>query len=105
MKFKENDIENIIIDLLEKQGYEKIIPSKDWDGILQKNIFINNNILREALKRINSDININDDILDSVLKEISNLANPSLFERNLQFQEYLTKGITINTKTKPNPHL
>jgi len=98
----ESLIEESIIELLQKLGYEFIEDDYSWiqDRTLDK--FINEDLLYEALVRIN---NISDEkILSQAINTIKRIDNPSLFERNMKFHQYLVDGITVESKDyKVNP--
>lgn len=98
----ESVIEETIISLLENIGYELIDEKNYWISNRQLDEFINEDLLKESLIKIN---NINDDdILTDAINKIKRLENPSLFERNFTFHKYLIDGVTIETKKhKINP--
>ncbi len=92
----ESLVEETIVSLLQNKQYELIDEHDSW--ILDRKLdeFINKNILINSLKKIN---NINDeDLLNEVFKVITQLENPSLFERNYTFHKLLIDGITIESK-------
>lgn len=92
----ESVIEESIISLLENKGYELIDENNNW--ILNRNLdeFINEDLLRECLIKINK---INDDnVIQDAINTVKRLENPSLFERNFAFHKVLIDGITIESK-------
>lgn len=96
--FYEYDIENTIIELLKNKDYEFADETDSWISNRQLDEFINKELFIECISRIN-DI-YDDNILEEAYKTIIRLDNPSLFERNLVFHNYLIDGITIEDKTK-----
>lgn len=92
----EQDVENVIISLLERNGYEFIDEKYSWIEDRKLDEFINKDLLLECLRKINKDID--DNILLEAINVITRLENPSLFERNFSFHQYLIDGITIDSK-------
>src|SRR5574344_1450226 len=91
----ENVVEESIIALLQKIGYE-YVENDDWILNRQLDEFIDESLLKRCLVRINS---VKDPtIIDEAIKTIFRIDNPSLFERNRQFHEMLTEGITVEDK-------
>ncbi len=92
----ESVIEEAIIELLQRQGYELIDENNDWVLNRQLDEFINKDLLLECLEKING---IHDtEILKEAISAICRLENPSLFERNFVFHKFLIDGITIESK-------
>ena len=92
----ESVVEETIISLLQKQGYEFIETDYQWIRDRRLDEFVNVELLYECLSRIN---NTNDkDVLDQVINKITRIDNPSLFERNHIFHKYLINGITVDSK-------
>lgn len=101
--FHENEVENTIISLLQEKGY--LLKDKNNDQWFQKrnfDEFINEDLLKESLIKIN---NINNEVVvEQAINYIKRLDNPSLFEKNYNFQNILINGININQKdAKINP--
>lgn len=93
---KESVVEESIIKLLKNIGYEFIEKDDYWVKNRKLDEFINEDLLKDSLKRINK---INDDeIIDEAIKTIKRIDNPSLFERNFEFHQILLNGITIESK-------
>lgn len=92
----ENVIEETIISLLQNKGYELIDENDNW--ILNRNLdeFINEELLRECLIKINKISNNN--VIQDAINTVKRLENPSLFERNFAFHKILIDGITIESK-------
>lgn len=91
----ESIIEESIVSLLEKKGYELIDENDPWVLNRKLDEFINRELLFEQIKKINK---CSDEIIDRTIDSILRLENPSLFERNRKFHDYLTNGITIESK-------
>ncbi len=92
----ESVIEESIISLLQNKGYELIDENDNW--ILNRNLdeFINEELLRECLMKINKISNVN--VIQDAINSVKRLENPSLFERNFTFHKILIDGITIESK-------
>lgn len=92
----ESVVEESIISLLQNKVYELINENDNW--ILNRTLdeFINEDLLKECLIKINkmSDMNVIDDAVNAIKR----LENPSLFECNFAFHKYLIDGITIEAK-------
>lgn len=94
--FHESEIENSIIELLKKKDYQFLDENDYWVENRQLDEFINKDLFLECIARING--TQNQDILGEVYRTITRLDNPSLFERNLSFHNYLIDGITVEDK-------
>ncbi len=98
----ESMIESSIIELLQKLNYELIDENDEWIANRTLDEFINEELLRESIIRINK---MKDEkIISSAINIVKRLENPSLFENNMQFHKYLIGGINIDSKDyKVNP--
>lgn len=92
----EKNIEDCIILLLKEKGYEYLNSNDHWFSNRSFYDYINKDLFLACLKKINKINNFN--ILNDTYNKITRLDNPSLFERNLIFHNYLVNGITIDTK-------
>lgn len=92
----ESVVEETIISLLEKKGFNLIDESDFWVQNRKLDEFINRELLIDCLKTINKIYD--EDILDEAVNVILRLDNPSLFERNFIFHKYLINGVTIESK-------
>ena len=83
----ESVIEESIISLLQNKGYELIDENDNW--ILNRNLdeFINEELLRECLIKINKISS--DNVIQDAINAVKRLENPSLFERNFAFHKIL----------------
>lgn len=95
-------IENTILSLLQKKGYELIDESYNWISTRKLDEFLNEELLRNSLIKINK---LDDEnVIQEAINKIKRLDNPSLFERNSIFHDFLVNGITIESKCfKVNP--
>ncbi|MHC5521497.1 type I restriction endonuclease subunit R [Metamycoplasma hominis] len=95
--FKEEVIENTVIEILKQNGYQFIEKQSDiWLNERLNDEFINKNLLSEQLKRIN---NIDDnEIIQEAINRIQRIENPSLFECNFEFHKILINGCIIESK-------
>lgn len=92
----EKIVEETIISLLQKKGYDFLDRTDEWVQTRNLDDFINHDLLMNALEKINP--GLSDEILEETIKTIERIDNPSLYERNYQFHKYLTDGITIESK-------
>lgn len=93
---QESVVEGNIISLLESVGYKYLGNNDSWVQNRQLDEFINHDLLLECLQRINP--GVDDDILEEAIKTVLRIDNPSLYERNYKFTDYLINGITIESK-------
>jgi type I restriction enzyme, R subunit len=109
-KLTEEKIENFLINLLEKLGYEYkygviIAP----DGEKQERNAYSDVILRDRLSHVISNLNpsIPHDAQYQAQREIFNIASSDLLNNNEIFHKYLTEGITVeyqkNGETRGEP--
>ncbi len=91
----ESDIENLVIDLLQEQGYKYISPEELEPERSDLSSVILLNRLRTALQKLNP--NQPQEILDKAIKQILNLPHPhqNLIENNEAFHKMLIDGINI----------
>jgi type I restriction enzyme, R subunit len=105
-RIHESVVEESIISLLQDQGYEFVDTatgsSSYWLVNRQLDEFLNEELLRECLQRINPKLPSDD--LEEAINVIKRIDQPSLFERNDVFHKYLVGGITIEDQRLPiNP--
>jgi type I restriction enzyme R subunit len=105
-KIHESDVEGSIISLLQKQGYEFVDTfegsASSWFRDRQLDEFLNEELLRESIIRINPKLPYDD--LEEAINIIKRIEQPSLFERNEVFHRYLVDGITVEDQKLPiNP--
>ena len=102
--FNEGTIENSIIELLQKNGFEFLDFDDTWLNERKLDDFVNKEVLLNALIKINE---LNDlDILNEAINGIMRVDNPSLFERNFLVHKMLVEGVTIESnKYQVNPHI
>lgn len=91
--FYESDVERTIIESLVELGYSYVGDDNEWLQERKLSDFINEQVLMTQLIKINKGVNIK--ILEEAVKTIMNIDQPSLFERNRIFHNYLIDGITI----------
>ena len=98
----ESVVEETIISLLQNKDYEFIDENDYWVSNRKLDEFFNRELLEDCIRRINK---ISDEvIINEAINNLTRLDNPSLFERNLKFSNYLLNGITIGSKNyKVNP--
>ena len=105
-KFREKDVEDVIVSYLQKNNYEFINKeNNNWfksrlDGV--HNPYINVDLLLETMKKFNKYDNT---VLQDAVNELIRIDdNSSLFEKNFTFHQMLINGITIERKNvKSNP--
>ena len=102
MQIYEMTIEETVIDLLQKEGYELIADDDFWVINRKLSDFINDELLLAQLKKINN--NVREELLIETIATIKRIDHPSLFVRNKQFHKMLVDGITIeDNKSDINP--
>ena len=102
MQIYEMTIEETVIDLLQKKGYELIADDDFWVVNRKLSDFINDELLLSQLKKINK--NVKEELLIETIATIKRIDHPSLFVRNKQFHKMLVDGITIeDNKSDINP--
>ena len=102
----ESDVENVIIDKLTDLGYEFLNPEENdensWVCARSLDEFIDVSLLRTQLQKINKGVKVG--LIDDAISSILRITNPSLFERNRIFHDYLTRGIEVETgNNESNP--
>lgn len=102
----ESDVENVIIDKLTDLGYEFLNPEENdensWVCARSLDEFIDVSLLRTQLQKINKGVKVG--LIDDAISSILRITNPSLFERNSIFHDYLTRGIEVETgNNESNP--
>ncbi|CDR30954.1 Type-1 restriction enzyme R protein [Acholeplasma oculi] len=95
-KFSESELENALIALIDKHDLYQYMDNEtdSWISTRNLNDFINDKLLIEQLRLINPDVR--SEIILEVVKRIKFIDNPSLFERNRIFHNYLVNGITVD---------
>ncbi len=101
----ESDVENYILKLLSKLGYEtKFGPDISPDGFYKERNTYEQVILTErlynSLRNINS--GIKDSELEEVFKKLTREHSQDLIVNNKNFHKYLTDGIDIETRDSSN---
>jgi type I restriction enzyme R subunit len=94
----ESDVEDFILDKLVNIGYTYINNEQDencWTSMRSLDEFISIDTLRKQLIKINRDIKLS--YIEEAIGYIKRIDNPSLFERNRIFHNYLTDGIKLET--------
>ncbi len=98
IKITESSIENYTLELLQKQGYDFIIPEQ-WEKERENlNNVILNSKLYNTLVKLNP--HIPEDVIEYAYKQLININNIDLIETNAEFQNYLTDGIPVEYSTK-----
>ena len=92
----ESVVEEAIIQLLQNCGYDLIDETDKWISDRQLDEFFNRDLLLSCLERINGIHDLN--VLNDAINTATRLENPSLFERNFTFHNYLIKGVTVDSK-------
>ena len=88
--FKEEQVEQAIIEQLQGLGYEYIYGpeiERDYKEVILKDIFL------KSLFRINPDITI--EIADEVYRKVRNFTNIGLVQANYEFYHMLYVGVEI----------
>ncbi|MEA4162720.1 type I restriction endonuclease subunit R [Mycoplasma sp. 4404] len=100
--FNEATIENSIIELLEKNGFEFLNFDDSWLSERKLDEFINKEVLLNSLIKINKFDDL--EILNEAMNMLMRVDNPSLFVRNFLVHKILVEGVTIESnKYQVNP--
>lgn len=104
-RITESDIEQLAIELLEKQGFQYIYaPDIAPDGERPERQAYDEVILTERLQNAIHKINptIPADAQQEALKIIQRIHSPELLANNEDFHRYLTEGITVHYQKDGN---
>lgn len=104
-RITESDIEQLAIELLEKQGFQYIYaPEIAPDGERPERQAYDEVILTERLQNAISKINptIPADAQQEAFKIIQRIHSPELLANNEEFHRYLTEGITVHYQDDGN---
>ena len=94
----ESDVEEYIISKLESFGYDYLNNEDDefcWASARQLDEFINDEVLRNRLVKINKGINLS--LIDDAITTIKRISESTMFARNRIFHSYLVNGISVET--------
>ena len=94
----ESDVEEYIISKLESFGYDYLNNEDDefcWASARQLDEFINDEVLKNRLVKINKGINLS--LIDDAITTIKRISESTMFERNRVFHSYLVNGISVET--------
>ena len=89
----ESDIENLAIELLEKQGYSYLSPEKQEMERENLSDIVLRNRLKAAIDKLNP--NIPEDAKEQTLREVINLPSQNCIENNETFHRMLTDGVSV----------
>ncbi|MEE4197528.1 MAG: type I restriction endonuclease subunit R [Bacteroidales bacterium] len=104
-KITESNIEQLAIELLEKQGFQYIYaPDISPDGSKPERASYDQVLLTErlqnAIRKINPSIPL--EAQQEALKTIQRIHSPELIANNEEFHRYLTEGITVHYQKDGN---
>lgn len=94
--FHESEVEASIISLLRQIGYDYLDEQDGWVENRQLDDFFNRPLLLSTMRKINP--RVDDSLLEEAIRTFERIDNPSLYERNRQFHEFLVGGITVESK-------
>jgi type I restriction enzyme R subunit len=92
-KIYESDIEQMVIETLESQGYAYLTPEQQEEERPNLAEVILKDRLREAIDRLNS--KIPQDAREYAFKQVLNFPVQNLIENNETFHRYLTEGVPV----------
>lgn len=92
-KYNEHELEESIIQMFQKKGYERIKSDSKWLTERKLDEYVIKDDIYSALHKINPQINRS--LLDEVVKMIKYLHGLKLIERNKLFHKYLIDGIIV----------
>jgi type I restriction enzyme, R subunit len=92
-KIFESDIENFVIELLQKHGYNYLSPEDQEVERESLSDIVLRGKLKAAIEKLNP--NIPEDARDQALREVLNLPSQNLIENNEFFHRMLTNGVEV----------
>lgn len=92
-KYNEHELEESIIQMFQKKGYERIESDSKWLTERKLDEYVIEDDIYSALHKINPQINRS--LFDEVVKMIKHLHELKLIERNKLFHKYLIDGIIV----------
>jgi len=104
----ESDIEQFVIELLEKQGFDYLSPEKQeaerLPAVGADKPDLSQVVLKERLKNAIDELNpaIPDDAKEEALKQVLNLPSQNLIDNNEAFHRILTEGIEVEYLVEGN---
>ena len=99
-KIFESDIEQLVIEFLEQQGYVYLSPEEQEAERVNLSEVILRNRLKTAIDKLNP--NIPDNAKEQALREVLNLSSQSLIENNETFHRMLIDGIRVEYQKNGN---
>ena len=101
-KYNEHELEESIIQMFQKKGYERIKSDSKWLTERKLDEYVIEDDIYSALRKINPQINRS--LFDEVVKMIKHLHGLKLIERNKLFHKYLIDGIIVqDNNSNVNP--
>jgi len=96
----ESDIEQFVIELLEKQGFDYLAPEEQEEE--RKDL--GEVVLKERLKKAIDELNpaIADEAKEQALRQVLNLPSQNLIDNNEAFHRMLTEGIEVEYLVEGN---
>jgi len=92
-KIYESDIEKLVIELLEIQGYSYLSPEDQEAERENLSDVALRGRLKTAINRLNP--NVPEDTKEQALREVINLPSQNLIENNETFHQMLTDGVNV----------
>ena len=92
-KYNEHELEESIIQMFQKKGYERIKSDSKWLTERKLDEYVIEDDIYSALHKINPQINRS--LFDEIVKMIKHLHGLKLIERNKLFHKYLIDGIIV----------
>ncbi len=89
----ESDVEQMVIEMLESQGYTYLTPEQQENERVGLAEVILKDRLREAIDKLNP--KIPQDARDHAFKLVLNLSSQNLIENNEEFHRMLTEGVSV----------
>ena len=97
-KLYEDDIEKLVIELLEKQGYVYLSPDEQEAERPDLQEVVLRGRLEQAVARLNPSVSA--EAQADAVKKVLGLAPQHLVESNEQFQQILTDGVSVEVASE-----
>src|SRR3989344_6321726 len=92
-KIYEDDIEKLVLELMEKQGYVYLSPDDQEAERPDLREVVLRGRLEKAVERLNPSVSA--EAREDAVKKVLGLAPQHLVESNEQFQQMLTDGVSV----------
>jgi type I restriction enzyme R subunit len=96
----ESDIEQFVIELLQKEGFNYLAPEKQEEERKDLGEVVLKERLKKAIERLNPALGA--DVKEQALRQVLNLPSQNLIDNNEAFHKMLTEGIEVEYLVEGN---